>query len=715
MSARGRLPLFALCALTGLATFAAPAAADTLDGDPQLGYVPVEELSYEAIIRPGKDYEAELALRVALRNASTVEQDAVETLVLPRGSELVALAINAGGDWREAEDSSLVGGDVEVGGVEQGRRDPGSIWVRPLESDDPGDLPAVELVAFGLAPRATVQVELRLRVYPTLRGDRWQLELPRRNAEVPNLVDQRRVLVQGLGEGESFWVDDTSSAGTPYMVTRSEDAVAVSWPARAAKLAQLDGSFETSPDKDGRGGRVRLVLRLGPSKAISPDHVVLVVDGSLSGASSLAKDSGRVFAQLLDQLPESTTFDALAFDREARALLEPSRVEGGAAPRVDDAQARSALGAALTALRPGQGTDLRAAMRLVGEHLSERKAKRPLVLVVTDGMLPPSVDADVVDAGLRDALGGAARPELLFVIDDPLLNARGLPAEHPVAQLAAGLGARISLETVANLGPAQTGELLAAPRVLGELDLGLPKQVVLDDALPTGLVAGDFVVLEGRYEGKAPTRVKVRGRLGRSKISASFRALRRAGEPHALVATSREGDAERAREEGLVLPDWYTPSMRRLATQNLAQAGRVGWQAVGQLDGDIILRQLRSRVLPRARACYNKALTRNQVLAGQVELAMEVGKGEVMMAGVAEAELNYGDDALVTCLEEAAWALDVPAGHLDTQVYQVRYPLDFEPPEGGRPPSTGERSDPMLERLLDSAEVLADYQNHLDE
>ena len=163
--------------------------------------------------------------------------------------------------------------------------------------------------------------------------------------------------------------------------------------------------------------------------------------------------------------------------------------------------------------------------------------------------------------------------------------------------------------------------------------------------------------------------------------------------------------------KGFALPDWYRPSMRRLTTKNIAQAGRVGWQATGQLDSSIIERQLRTRVLPRARACYNQALTRNQVLAGQVGLRMEVGKGEVMMAGLTGSELNYDDDRLLQCLELAAWAMDVPAGNLDSQVYVINYPLQFEAPEGGSPPQAGEASDPMLERLVRSADVLSKYQN----
>lgn len=693
-------------------SLASPAAhSDTIEADPDAGYVPIDELSYETIIRPGQDYEAELAIRVALTNTSSVEQDMVLTLGVPEGATLTGVSMTDGGDWIAGEVSE-VKRDKQQAEVALGRRDPGTIFARELPPAAIGELPAVELIGFGMASRATVQVELRLRVHPTLRGDRWQLDLPRRHADAPNLDDQRRVIVQGLAKGDNFYVDGSSSKGTPYMVTRAEDAITVSWPARLRGKHQLDGSYEYAKDPDGQGGRLRLVLNLGPSKALAPDHVVLVLDRSRSSETSLPREAGRMFTTLLDDLPAGTTFDAITFAKDAESLLDPARLADGGGPKARDEGARAELLTSLGAVVPGQGTDLRDAMRLAAQHLEARGAKRPLVLVVTDGMLPPSVGADEVGDALRGALGKAKTPEFLFVVDDPLLNVRGLPADHPIADLAAALGARISLETLANLGPPEIAELLAAPMVLGDLSVSLPNSVVLDEPPPTGLVAGDFVVLEGSYGGRPPSSISVRGRLGKSKVSASFKPAKRAPRPAAIAIAIREQDRAQAASEGLALPDWYSPSMRRTTTMNISQQGKVGWQATGQLDQLIIERQLRTRVLPRARACYNQALGRNQILAGEVELQMEAGKGEIMMAGLTRSTLNYDDDKLLECLERAAWMMDVPAGKLDTQVYVINYPLEFVPPEGGKPPSAGETSDPMFERLIESADVLSDYQNH---
>lgn len=156
--------------LVVLLASAGPVGADTLEVDPDLGYVPIEELSYETIIRPGTGYEAELAVRIALNNVSSSPQDLVEAIGVPQGAELTGLSVDFDGTWIDAEISSIV--------TQPGRRDPGSVFVHMLPPESVGDLPGAELVAFGLPARSTTQIELRMRVFPILRGDRWQLELP---------------------------------------------------------------------------------------------------------------------------------------------------------------------------------------------------------------------------------------------------------------------------------------------------------------------------------------------------------------------------------------------------------------------------------------------------------------------------------------------------------------------------------------------------------
>ena len=201
-------------------------------------------------------------------------------------------------------------------------------------------------------------------------------------------------------------------------------------------------------------------------------------------------------AGLFDALPAGLTFDAISFARKSRPLL-PEAAPGAAPqwPDIHDKPARERVAAILDAGSREQGTDLAAALALVGQRINLRNARRPLVLVITDGMLPLGAGAGPLGQVFSDSLGKRKgdRPELIFLVDEPMLVRTGIAADHPIAQLAAGLGARISLANLAQYGrdggEAFARNLLRAPGVLRELSVGLPPHAVLDDPPPAGLVA----------------------------------------------------------------------------------------------------------------------------------------------------------------------------------------------------------------------------------
>ncbi len=693
------IPLSRVAAIlwVGIASLAAPrpAAADTMFGaeSKRSDYVPFDELSYEVIIEPGLGHDIDVRIRVALHNTSARAQDIVLNLGLPRGSKLRGLSVARDGHWAEGKITSPKG--IE------GRRDPGTLYARFIAPNHARALPSAEIVGFNLDSGATTQFELHLELYADLVNDRWQIELPRRNSSRPNFSQVRRVMVRGLRDGESFKVESVSSGHKKHIESNAEDTVDVSWPAHLRGGPTLDGRYDLTADTDGRGGDIRLTMHLGQDKAAKPDHLILVVDHSTSTSARLQRDALTMFSALMDALPEDTTFDAIAFHRFASPLLRALRSDAR-----NDAALRD-LRQALKDHPRAQGSDLRAALSLAGERLAKVQARHPMIVIVSDGMLPRSLDPKVIREILHQHLGKKRLPEMLFVVDDPLLARHGLPSSHPIAALASGLGARISLSALANLKTQDLNHLLSAPRVLGELAVALPKQVSLLGPMPTGLVAGTLIVLEGRYQGRPPTSLTIAGRLGRKKHSARIRPHRHAAFPLALVASTEPKDLKRAAQEGLNAPPWYSASMRRQAKENIDQASATGFESVGQLDASIIRRSLRFRVLPRARTCFNQALAHNQVQGGRVSLTMEVGKGEVMYAAVARADLERPDPKFRRCLEEAAWALRVPAGQLDTQVYMVRYPLKFTAPKGGHPPSAGEDDDPIFRMLMKRADVLS--------
>ncbi len=682
------------CAVLLLAS-PSSARADQLDvevREDEPGYQPVQELSYEVFVETGSEhgYAAQLKLRLALHNGAASERDAVHTVALPRTAEIVGLAVATGGEWKS--------GGATVVHDEPGRRDPGTVWVRPIEPDRLGGLPGAEIVAYGLRPDSTVQVELTMRVVPSLRAGRWEIELPARGNDLSRLAAERRVLVRGLAHGQSFWVDDAPNGDQPVMLTAPSDTVTVAWPARFAERGALVGRYDTMPGPAGfDDGRFRVVLRLGESATAIPDHVVFVLDRSKSTAPRMHREALRVIEKMLDALPATTTWDAIGFARTTEPLLAPRT----APIKARDAAARRELATALDANRRHQGTDLAAALAEASARAQPRgKKKRPLVVVITDGMLPSSTTPASVRKGFDElhARSRLKRPDVLFIVDDPLFE-RGLSVDHPVSAVAAELGARIGLKTLSEVPDDGVLELLAAPRVLGDLDVALPANMVLDRDPPSGLVAGSVVVLSGHYLGKAAPRVVVRGRAGGKKLQQKLKAHAGSAEPAALVAVTA-GTLTDAVAEGFVRPSWHRARQQRIARQGIAQSGRRSQQR-GYLDDKIFRNYLTTRVLPRARVCYNHAVTRDLTQGGRVVLEMEVGKGEVMAARVKSSTLLFADPTLVSCLTEAAWALDVPAGKLDDSVYVIRYPLVLTPPKSDRAPGKVERNqDEVLQILL---------------
>lgn len=668
-----RLVLTALLAGAPGLVHADQLTAEQTDGEQ--GYIAVEELSYEVIVDASDGYSASLRLRTALHNSSANARDAVHSMALPATAQLRSIRVAQDGQWTEGM-GTLIREQPE-------RRDPGTVFARTLPPAERGGLPAAEVVAFGLEPSTTIQVELVVTVFPRLRGNNWELDLPARGHDHVNLARDRRVLVKGLRKQEPFWVDDASNRGKPYIITSGRDGVTVKWPAHLAKQSLIEGHYELTPGPAGfDDGDFRVYLRLGQAAPPRPDHVVLAVDRSLSTSSLLQGQTHRMFMGVLDALPSGATFDALGFARTVVPLVELAG--GGQAPKTSDGPARVALQRALDANEREPGTDLVAALVTAVERTKGTKAKRPMIVVVTDGMLPVSLEPAQVSRAFDQAVGRRGRrPEVLFVVDDPLLVRSGLDPAHPMARIAAALGARISLETVGQLQGRADADLLAAPRVMGKLELELPDTMVLDQPPPTGLVAGSFVLLTGHYVGKPAPALELQGELGGERVTSKLRAAAQERRPEAVAA--RVGGApEEAAGEGFVRPPWYEAEDQRTAQLGIKQAGRGGVERKGYLDRKIFRHYLTTRVLPRARVCYNHSLLRDPGQSGRAVLHIEVAKGEVMLVTIDGVELGSSDETLTTCLVEAGWALDIPAGELDDKVYVLRYPLRLVPPKDGK-------------------------------
>ncbi|MCB9749880.1 MAG: VWA domain-containing protein [Myxococcales bacterium] len=687
--ARWRLAALAplLATLLSLGGAPQPARADMLHTDPQrnqdVGYTPVQERSYEVIVGATKAYKTELRVRVALRNSSTQQQDVVLTMALPRESELRELRVARDGAWSTSQVTALAE-------EESGRREPGAVYARALPPETSVDLPGAELIAFSLEPDTTTQVELVVDALPKLRGDRWEIEMPGRGDRRFGLSDERRVLVKDpQSKTSTFWVDGQGNDDRKVMISNPENSAVIAWPAKELALRQgskLDVHYTARASPDGDGGELRMLLRLGPTSALKPDHVLVLIDRSRSTDAGMHRQALRLLSALFDHLPPTATFDALSFARVPTALVErPAERRRGRWPSVRDDRARTQLANKLDGQRREQGTDIGAALTMAGARLRERGAKRPLILVLTDGMLPPGHPPGAVRATYEQAIAGLrSRPAMLLFVDEPMLTHEGLAPTHPAAMLASALDARIRLDRLDKREP-DIGALLSSPRVVTDLEIALPRRASLDDAPTTGLVSGHVIVARGTYEGTRPPAATIKARDGGASFQTTARAKVEGVAPPALVAALAGADLDKATREGFVRPPWITNRDRRLAQLTITWAGRGNQSVRGYLDRRIFRNYLGTRVYPRARACYNEVLTRNEVLGGRVTLELEVSKGEVMLASVAKSELDHPDARFEACLVEAAWALDIPAGTGDDRIYRVRYPLQFSPPRGGRP------------------------------
>jgi Mg-chelatase subunit ChlD len=104
----------------------------------------------------------------------------------------------------------------------------------------------------------------------------------------------------------------------------------------------------------------------------------------------------------------------------------------------------------------------------------------------------------------------------------------------------------------------------------------------------------------------------------------------------------------------------------------------VGSRRTGELDRVIIERLMKQYLVPRARACYERALRRDQNLAGTATVELEMVRGEVQDARLARS--NLGNAVLTSCLIDAAYATPVPPvalGDTGEVVVIARYPLRF--------------------------------------
>ncbi len=653
----------------------AAAAADTVQADPKVaaeaGYAPVAELSHEVIVEPRARGRAWLRYRMALNNASAVPRDVVVTWGLPAGARIEGLSILREGRWVPG---------VPVRDLDtRTARDVGSFFVRTVEV---GAVSAGELVAFQIPPETTVQVEVTVRAATTLRAGRYEIRLPERGKPSPGVARRRRILVRGV---DRFWVDETPSGTSPVLEVEANRENVVAWSAADRGFSGLRVEARATPDGFG-GSSLDVVLEVGRGRLRSFDRVVVLVDRSVSTDPTLPDKAIRALGVLFEAMPPSVALAGAVFARHVTPLEAPR----GA--RVGDYHAlRDRWRSQILAHGRAPGTDVYGALARALDEAARAGARRPLVLLVTDGMVPQAPPP----AGLARRL---RRADVLLLVDVPAEYEPPGP-RHPVVAFADAVSGRLAPVPLAAIDAHNAAAVLAAPQV-ARLRSVRARGVRFADPLPPFVPSGARVVAHGVRASGRPRRVEVTASLGGTTVRRTVPVRVRAPAPAAfgvhLYAVERD-----AVRDGFALPVWYRDRLRRAALDEVRRAGRGGDGLRGLLTQDIIRSYLRIRVLPRVRVCHRHAVARARDQAGRAVLRFEIARGEVMGVALEDVELVHDDPALTACLVDAGWALDVPAARRDDTVYHVRYPVRLLPAAAG--PAVTREDEATLRSLLGDA------------
>lgn len=524
---------------------------------------------------------------------------------------------------------------------------------------------------------------------------------------------------------------------------------------RAAR--PLIAELATHPLDRTRGAYMLTVVApaTADARATAYRRVLLIVDSSRSlGATGIAA-ARSITDSLLDSATPGADMGAVVFARHARALggglgRDRARLELqlAGALRGPPSENGSDLGKALDEA----ATLLESAGSARATPLAGSAGDPTLIVIVTDAVLPLSLDRSWAAGRVGSMSLGEARIATVVLVPDqaPLPD----PYDGPLGELARRTGGRV-VTVRHGEAAARAPDLwreLAQPAPARQLALDWRgAQVTGDDGLPAELEAGEGIVLSGWYRGRPPS-LQIGAELHGRAVSAR---PRRAGALAAMAALplavvnrpaeleSLSSPAKQAGEEArpllaaatvagvatrgtsLVILDtsdgfardrlafarkWGPSQYRRSpppaeravgeagapdARPTIGRAAPPARRRTGELDRGIIQRLMKHHVVPRARACYDRALRRDGDLSGALTIELEMVRGEVQEARISRTTIT--DKALLGCLVDAAYATPVPQvalGDTGEVVVVARYPLrlrrlekrsDVTPGPDGRP------------------------------
>ncbi len=390
---------------------------------------------------------------------------------------------------------------------------------------------------------------------------------------------------------------------------------------------------------------------------------------------------------------------------------------------------RQLIASARQSLRPGEGIE-----RYV------RAAN--LIVLVSDGMVPLELDGGRAADHLGTLLDQCEVAAITIVPDQapaPDDDDGVLPS---LAARTHGRAISVRAGAVAARQSSIAAEI-ARPLPLRATRVEVAKQTTVaedDLILPERLDAGGGLVQLGWYHGAAPVRlvlqaeadsgpvrisaVRDRGLIEHSALALAvvraeveLSAIRPTGEDQestalterarrtpvvtsfgSLVALdSRDGFA---RDRLAMMKKWDSTTYFRLPPPPELEAGHrfepyqtamwssasaaapssAHYRRTGELDQAIIGRLIERHVLPKAKACYDRALRQHPRMTGSLVVVIEIARGEVQFAETVES--TFAGSGIEACVTNAAYSIPVPRVALgdDPETIGVaRYPLAFRP------------------------------------
>lgn len=487
-------------------------------------------------------------------------------------------------------------------------------------------------------------------------------------------------------------VQGLSIAGRPTPSRTAKPFAVGEAPARAAwqvRLTVLEGGVGASVlsgvVQTGMGTprhHTGLCRSRADAPATWPDAVVLAVDVSRSVGEAGLSLQRRYARAFLTALPAGTRWNAIFFDRRARALFPIFRLPTN--------ESLAALDEALVPSVLQNGTEPVLALDLAAERLRQQQVealeadaalKTAWLVMLTDGSVAERRLAAPEARLPSPAPWATAATVLLRPEGDQRPDAFARATYQRLLQTYGGIfrtadGAGLAEGAASDVADiARGGDWLAWPPLPGQAATAVPpgQGRVWVTSVPSRALK---LTARGRDITVHPRRWRLRTTAKTSK------------------ALAMDPGAPR---------EWVAPAGVRVGLWPLPRPTAEGASA-GELDRSVLKNALALAFLPRARACYlNRSASSSAArdLRGRVRLVLEIERGEVLGASLAESTLE--EAGIEACLEEAAYQVIIPRPVGRDAAVQAVLNLVFRPATTAEPaPATAFDKD--LEILLSPLE-----------